>query len=373
MPVSSKHPPVVTFAIGDFSEPVTASFTLYSLRDAMTDKSLTEIRAVELLKRQIALLRSIRSELGRKAQSFEELCRSQAQVTHLVPVTRTVTFDNKMRPSVKTLQSTPAENRAAQGTFKPQSLVKPHNRSQGEQSYESSRSMTATTIWNNVNKFFAVTPTVDRYRQILSPAEPPETAIQLGPHYSVSINQKLKQKFRNGNVQLRLPQELVESPEQMEISPTVVFHRLLSSFVCCDEGRYQPRSTQKVVMNLSVPVFSPNQFPVNHPGTAPYSLIPFEQKLVNEVKALGLTPDGNGPKLTDNEVMNEIMEKSKELGELMKETNTLRKEMMEELEKKEKKLIERAEMAKKWATMPVKQEQSQKKDPKRTNKRDKLG
>ena len=373
MPLSSKRPPSVTFAGGNLANPPSApNFTLFSLRDALTGGPIMTSRALDLLRRHLAVLRSARKECTRQAHAFEESFRSQTSIAHLQPASRAVTYDSDIRPSVRSLPPGPAENRNAQGQFKPVSTMKPHKRTQSEPLFEPTRSMTSTTIWTNVNKFFAVTPTVDRFRPLLSPAEPPETAIQLGPHYSVSINQKLKQKFRNGNVQLRLPPELVESPEQMEISPTVMFHRLLSSFVGCDEESYRSRKPHKVAINLNVPVFSRSMFPSNHPGTSPYSLLPFEQKLVNEVRALGLTPDGNGPKLTDNEVMNEIMEKSRALGELMRETNALRREMMEELARKERRLIERAEMAKKWAMLPVKQEQSQKKDQKRAKKRDKL-
>ena len=373
MPLSSKRPHSVTFGVAVApSGPIDSNFTLFSLRDALTGGPLTASQAHDLLRLQLSVLVSLRKECARQAHAFEESFRSQTSIAHLQPSARPVTFDNDIRPSVRSLPPGPAENRNAQGQFKPVSTMKPHKRAQSEPTFEPSRSMTSTTIWTNVNKFFAITPTVEKFRQWLSPAELPDTAIQLGPHYSVSINQKLKQKFRNGNVQLRLPPELVETPEQMEISPTVMFHRLLSSFVGCDEEVVRPRKVHKVAMNLTVPVFSQNMFPSNHPGTTPYSLLPFEQKLMNEVRSLGLTPDGSGPKLTDNEVMNEIMEKSHALGELMRETNALRREMMEELVRKERRLKERAEMAKKWAMIPVKQEQSQKKDQKRAKKRDKL-
>jgi hypothetical protein len=238
--------------------------------------------------------------------------------------------------------------------------------------------MNASTIWNNVNKFFAVTPTIEMFKTHLGIAEPPETSIQLGPHYSISVNQKLKSKFRNGNVQLRLPQTLVETPEQTEISPTVVFHRLLSAFVMSDELTHKPtRSTSddmghKPRAAPKFSKFSASQFPVNFPGTSSYSLLPFEQKLMLEVKCLGLVPDVTVPRLTDNEVMNDIMERNKELNEWLRRSNELRRIVMAELEKKEYILKERAELARNWATAVPKTEPTRGKEQKRPKKRDKL-
>jgi hypothetical protein len=232
--------------------------------------------------------------------------------------------------------------------------------------------MNSSTIWTNVNRFFAVTPTVKMFRPYLTVIDLPDSLIQLGTHYSIAINQKLKQRFPKGNVQLRLPQALVETPEQSEISPTVVFHRLLSAFVPCDERPFKPKVPPRQVEPAPFSDFNPAQYPVNYPGTSTYSLVPFDQKLMLEVRALGLTPDGSAPRLTDNEVMNEIVEKNQELAELLAVSNRLRKAIFTELEKKQGRLLERAEMAKQWATIVPRQEVVPKRDQKRPKQRDKF-
>jgi hypothetical protein len=232
--------------------------------------------------------------------------------------------------------------------------------------------MSSSTIWNSVNRFFAVTPTVDLFKPILTAAELTETSIQLGPHYSIAMNQKLKAKFRQGNVQLRLPPALVDAPEQSEVSPTVVFHRLLSAFVPTGTQPFSVTPPVQKCGNFGVSNFNPSQFPVNYPGTSTYSMLPFEQKVMLEVKALALVPDGSAPRLTDNEVMNEITEKSQQLAELMQVSNGLRRAILDELEAKQGGLVTRAEMAKQWAAVVPKQEIAPKKEQKRPKKRDKV-
>jgi hypothetical protein len=227
--------------------------------------------------------------------------------------------------------------------------------------------MNSSTIWNNVSRFFTVTPTLDMFRPYLSAAQLPDTSVPLGTHYSISVNQKLKQKFRN--VQLRLPPALVETPEQSEISPTVVFHRLLSAFVPCHDKPFKLRAPSHPSGTFAFSDFSPAQHPVSYAGTSTYSLVPFEQKLMLEIKAIGLMPDGSAPRLTDNEVMNEIIEKNKELGELVEVSNSLRRQIFAELEKKENWLLQRAEMAKQWASIAPRPEVATKKDQKRNQKR----
>jgi hypothetical protein len=111
---------------------------------------------------------------------------------------------------------------------------------------------------------------------------------------------------------------------------------------------------------------------VNYPGTSTYSLLPFEQKLMLEVKAIGLVPDGSAPRLTDNEVMNEINEKTQELAELLQVSNALRQTILAELEAKQSGLVSRAELAKQWASVAPKPEIAPKREQKRPKKRDKV-
>lgn len=349
-----------------------SGFTLYSLRDALTAGDLTKARAAELLKKLLTLLTARRSQYGSKVRALQE--RSKRDIlTSQLSVTRKLAFEAEMRPSVKAFQMSPAENRTSQSLLKQPTTAKPH-RAQDATS-ETTR-MTANTIWDNVKKFFPDAPKLERCAAYLNPVRPPDSAmtIQLGPHYSVAMNQELKRKFKNGNVQLRLPQALIQAPEQADVSPTVVFHRLLSALVPCDIDDYKVRNPQKHVVS-SVPGFNQNQHPVDYPGTSPYSFLPFEQRLASEVKALGLIPDSSGPRLTDNEVMNEIMEKTRELTELMEKTNGLRKQIMDELKSKESELIMRAERVKAWEKAPVKSEQKKKNQKERERapkSRDKL-
>jgi hypothetical protein len=232
--------------------------------------------------------------------------------------------------------------------------------------------MSSSTIWNSVNRFFAVTPTVELFRPVLTPAELSEGSIQLGPHYSIAMNQRLKARFRQGNVQLRLPPALADAPEPSDVSPTVVFHRLLSAFVPCGARPFKLKPPAQKCGNVAFSNFNPSQFPVNYPGTSVYSLLPFEQKVMLEVRALALVPDGSAPRLTDNEVMNEITEKTQQLAELMQRSNALRRAILVELEAKQSGLVSRAEMAKQWAAVAPRQDIVPKKEQKRPKKRDKV-
>ena len=76
--------------------------------------------------------------------------------------------------------------------------------------------------------------------------------------------------------------------------------------------------------------------------------------------------------MTDNEVMNDIIQKSKELKQVADETNRMKMDLLETLKNKEKELLERKEKSKKWGSVSFKVEQGQKKDLKRPKKRDKL-
>jgi hypothetical protein len=215
-----------------------------------------------------------------------------------------------------------------------------------------------------------VTPTVDTFRSFLATPEISDAPIQLGPHYSIVMNQKLKAKFKQGNVQLRFPPALVDAGGELESSPTLLFHRLLSAFVPTDVKPFKAKQQARPCGNVTFSNFNPSQFPVNYPGTSTYSQVPFEQKLIIEVRALALVPDGSVPRLTDNEVMGEIMEKSQQLALLMEESNALRAQIFAELETKQKTLVARAEMAKQWAVLQPKAETPAKKEHKRPKKRD---
>ena len=101
-------------------------------------------------------------------------------------------------------------------------------------------------------------------------------------------------------------------------------------------------------------------------------MCPFEQKLMLEVQSLNLIPEPSGLKMTDNEVMNDIIDKTKELRQVTDETNKMKTCLLETLKKEEKRLLERKEKSKKWGTVSFRVEQGPKKDLKRPKKRDKL-
>jgi hypothetical protein len=75
------------------------------------------------------------------------------------------------------------------------------------------------------------------------------------------MNQKLKSKFRQGNVQLRLPPSLAEALEQAEVSPTVIFHRLLSAFVPLSGKPFGPKVQPRPCGAVSFSKVNPAEFP----------------------------------------------------------------------------------------------------------------
>ena len=224
------------------------------------------------------------------------------------------------------------------------------------QSYtEPTKGMNSSTIWNNVGRFFAVVPTVENFKQYLEASQVPEYKTQLGQHYSIEINQKLKQKYKNGNVQLRLPPSL---SAQMVVTESIVFYRLLSGFVKCKNDN-NSRSEEAGIVE---------KFPDNYFGTSPYSLLPFEQKIKIEINALGLHPIKSDTLVTDGEVMKEIVDKTQELKDTIENNNKLKMRVLNELKEKENTFIKRAERAKLWNSVIVKQDSSQRKDQKKTKK-----
>lgn len=356
------------------------NISINTLQDVLSQSNIKKHDVIKCLKNHISFLMNIRQTNNHKFKNLEENCHRTIQAN---PITanRRVTFEND---AYKPTLAPPPQDQYIPSTTVPQTniknqinLIKSHQKRMNSDSttYEPhvSKNMNSSTIWNNINKFFTVTPTVEFFRKILTDTKPPDTNIQLGPHYSISVNQKLKLKYKNGNVQLRLPSSIVETPEQTnEISPTVVFHRLLASFVPLDDSQVPENIQRASNPNLNFATLSPEMYPVNQPGTSSYSLLPFEQKLVLEVHSIGLVPDGSGPKLTDNEVMNDIMEKTQEYQKIIDENNKQRQRILKILLEKEPILLERAARAKKWGQVVIKPETVPKNNQKRPKKRDKL-
>jgi hypothetical protein len=166
---------------------------------------------------------------------------------------------------------------------------------------------------------------------------------------------------------------LVDTSDHPEISPTVLFHRLLSAFVPCDERPHRVKGGGHVTGRMDFSEFRPSMFPENFAGTSRYSQVSFEQKLILEVKALDLMPDMSMPKLTDNEVMNAMVEKRKELEGLLAVSNGLRKTVLTELEDKQETLLARAALSRQFVMTAPKPEVAQKRSQKRTKSGEKFG
>lgn len=378
--IGKKHMPQKTTSIDEtekLDSALAMKISIYSFQNLLMQQNVSKQAVIHGLKEHIAFLTHIRHVNYQKFKSLEDSCHSTTQENPIY-THRRVTFETDARPTAPAFQTNDQNSSSSlhgkSNIKSTMNLIKAHPKRMNSDGtpHESTRNMNSSTIWNNVNKFFTITPTVEHFKNFLTPVKLPDTNIQLGQHYSISVNQKLKLKYKNGNVQLRLPPAIVETPEQTEISPTVVFHRLLSSFIPCDEATI-PEDIQKMPsVNLNFSNLNPDMFPVNHPGTSTYSMLPFEQKLVLEVKSIGLVPDASGPKLTDNEVMNDIIESTQEYKEIIEENNKSRNRILKILEEKEEYLLQRAERAKKWSQVNVKPESAPKNNQKRPKNRDKI-
>jgi hypothetical protein len=70
--------------------------------------------------------------------------------------------------------------------------------------------------------------------------------------------------------------------------------------------------------------------------------------------------------------MNDLLEKKRDLATILEVSNPLRSKVFSELERKEGRLLSRAECARQWAVAVPKPEVAQKKEQKRPKMRDKL-
>ncbi|OHS93884.1 hypothetical protein TRFO_02432 [Tritrichomonas foetus] len=405
----------------DLLMPQADNWSLTSLSTKLKKEKHDQEKMINYLQKQLSLLNRIRNQLYNDYHLLEK-SRTPAQPEQ-VSRTHLVSYDALKRPAMTIISNNNLQKQTTNiSTIKPQAAqIKPaHKRNANETNNpEAPKSMSSLTIWNNVNRFFVVAPTMEAFQAKLQASEAPDTKIQLGPHYSIGINQKLKQKYKNGNVQLRIPPEVMaESPEG---ATPIIFHRLLAALVNfnvsdlnalkkeagqnnrqidlssnsspvrgSDYINHSNLENPSNLGNLSNCENSSNfiassnygenpslmenstQFPVNVAGSSVYSMYPFEQKLMLEVQSLNLTPDASGPRLTDNEVMNDIVMKTEELSHITSETNKIKSHLLEMLKQKEKGLLERRENMKKWGTVSFKLEPGPKKDQKRPKKRDKL-
>ncbi|KAH0793211.1 hypothetical protein GPJ56_002920 [Histomonas meleagridis] len=337
-------------------------WTLSSLSVHLQNKQhLEKQEVIDLLNRQIDLLQQIKSKFDQSFRSLEEACQRKHGITYILP-NRKVTFETE-----ENFSPIPFQFLAPQPAFshaKPQtSLARSHQKRTNDSAYsEPVRPMNSSTIWNNVNRFFTVTPRVETLQKFLQPTELPDTKVPMGAHYSIAINQRLKQKYKNGNVQLRLPSLVIS--QNAEGTQSDIFHRLLSAFVECKPPPTPP--THPPPQEIEEDEVS--QFPDNYFGTSPYSHLSIEQKITVEIKALGLIPENTGSRLTDNEVMKDIVEKTQELKEVIERNNKAKLKILQVLQSKEEMLMKREERAKQWSTISTKPEVAPRKEHKKPKK-----
>ena len=334
--------------------------------------------SIEALKNQILFLSKIRNNLKNRFLKVDQVVHPKG--SSVLPYKRHITFESETAP----LPPRPSEFSSQTVQFSLASPFKPKIRnkdySQEMSSSEKKSQLNSFTIWNNAHRFFSQIPTITNLSKYLTESSLPDTNVPLGPHYSISINQKLKAKF--SKCALRLPNSMLENTGNSEIATNVLFPRLLAAFVdasdCNDEIRNisessesnsnlslsKSNSTSNISADfndLDIPdqVFSNtgvnfSLIPSSIPGTNSFSCLPFEQKLLMEVHFLGLEPNSEAPPLTDNEVMNDIMEIKQELKLVTDETNPLREEITQILISKEPELLQREEKIKLWSKNPPK-------------------
>jgi hypothetical protein len=122
-----------------------------------------------------------------------------------------------------------------------------------------------------VNRFFAVTLTVEAFRLYLAAPAISDASIKLGSHYSIAMNEKLKAKFKHGNVQLRFTPAPLDAGTEAKGSPTLLFRRPLAASVPMEAKPFKPKQQPRPCGNLTFLDFNPAQFPVNESGTSAYS------------------------------------------------------------------------------------------------------
>ena len=332
---------------------------------------VTKAQVVSALHQHILYLSKIRKSFSSMYNSLgssninDSSIESNSIKTH-------VTFDSEiLPPTPETIHSFDSSQPIQ---IFPQS---PRSKKRTEQYPEvtTSRSINSNTIWHNTQKFFQTIPTYAKLEKYLKPSKRPDTNIQLGPHYSISINEKLRKKFSNGNVLIRLPSSILDSPEHTKISATEIFHRLLSSFVPVND--YDNLDSNKIsdsnselnnhnnhnnTLNESQTHFNDlsssdfrhsiqnsSSIPTEVAGTTLYSRLPFEQKLMMEVEFLDLKPNSSIPRMADNEVMSDILEKAKIYSRTIRKTNKIKKQIIAKLLEKEPLFRKREEQKKEWS------------------------
>jgi len=216
------------------------------------------------------------------------------------------------------------------------------------------RQLSSNTIWNMTQKFLTIVPTISVFSPYLSQANPDITIPELGPHYSIRYNEFLRNRFRD-TVFLRVSRMPVSSTAAVESSPSIVFHRLLSSFVPLSKeiviDREENPSEIKQIKHNDDEIF-----PSDTCGTSPYSTVPFDDKLLLEIGSIQLLPNNANPSQMNNEIMLELIRKREKFIKVVNETNRLREYINDRVKNKENFLMERYKNTKKWQDLMEKNE-----------------
>ena len=355
-----------------------------------------DISLYEALHENIEFFQKLKIEIKKKHKNFEmqyaiPKTQTQIQSQRTVPATRFILSRSQSTvPHLiqeKELQKAP---------------LKHTTRSSRERDpdHVPQKPLTSNSIWNSVYKFYSTVPTYENFKKYLEVIDEKPEQVELGPHYSITFNEKLKQKFKSDAILLKVPENAVQTAGKFGNFSLVSFRRVVAALVPVvsddllveqqkekDEDAHghnfqqeqftQPidqQGQQKVTQlaDFEINDYSRNLYPTNLFGTSHYSRLSFEEKLSLEVASLGLNPTSGGPCEIDNEIMEEIISLQQEYKKSVESVNSLRETITKRLIEDHDKLVERNEKAKIWQQMVEKAEKEAKEKKNRPKSRDKL-
>ena len=298
---------------------------------------------IESFKSTIIFLQKLKNEVIKKHKLFEESHISKINNNNRAPVR--LFLRNSSSNISNSLSNSNSRNQ-----------IKKIKKS--DSFLEVPRQYSISSLWNLTQKLLSNIPTVENFKKILSKINIDNSIPDLGPHYSLKINDYLRDKHRDPVI-IRIPTTFASPTITSNTSPSIVYHRLLSSFL--------PLSNENIIEKNTplkeIYFFKQNDdviFPVDTCGTSNYSIIPFDEKLLFEINSLMLFPDKTIPCQMDNEVMLEIIELKEEYKKLLNHTNLLRENILNILIKNENEIIRRSLNIKKWIQFIEKTDPSKK-------------
>ena len=217
-------------------------------------------------------------------------------------------------------------------------------------SSQPARQLSAMSIWTQENKFLGVVPTEANLSAYLYPITMVHKRGQLGQHYSIKFNEKLRHKFKNDSVQIRVPLTLASPALQLQQSSEMTFHRLLCALVPLAKEK-NIEKTSKTVEQHSVIIQNDEEIYPNAMGTSTYTSIPFEEKIMLEIYSLGLNPDKTLSLQLDNEIARDFDDVNTEYIQSLEKTNKMRAKILQKLKEAEPELLKKA--AKRRRNPPV--------------------